>query len=209
MAPYQLPPVADPQTAASALENLRSEVDRMNIQPALDAELHDSQQLRREGDQAILEAPTHADLDLPISDPIHPVEGVRGKEVKLEAATNNTLLAAEGDATDSGYASAPTFHFATSRLDKEALLSCAEGPDDTKTIYSAATTVLDDSAQQCIIDVCKDIYANIGGCIDDMTWESISQGLPFRIKSFASQLGYGADDETSRRTMYFVHKHHQ
>jgi hypothetical protein len=120
-------------------------------------------------------------------------------------------LADEGDATDSGYASAPIFGFNASKKEDTPLLLTANAreDDDKRTTYSVATTIPNDSAQQCIVDICKDIYAKISGQIDRMTWGSMSHEMPFLVKSFALQLGHGASDDISRRIMCFVHLHHQ
>jgi len=155
---------------------------------------------------------------VPDPDPYPVLHGEGGSSAKSrddkqepEAAANDTALAAKCHTTDSGYASAPNFSLPATTQGKDRLSSSTnpEEGDDTRTEYSAATTVLDDSAHQCIVDICKDIYAKIRGHMDDKIWSSISREMPFRIKSFALQLGHGSADDVSRRIMVFVHRRHQ
>jgi len=80
---------------------------------------------------------------------------------------------------------------------------------EARTTYSAATTVVPNIAQRCILEVCQDIYNKAGRHVSDENWGFVSNAIPDLIKAFAIKLGSGPENGQNRRMMYFVHKHHQ
>ncbi|KAH8714770.1 hypothetical protein BGZ61DRAFT_476816 [Ilyonectria robusta] len=79
----------------------------------------------------------------------------------------------------------------------------------TRTVYSAATTVIPNFTQQSISNVCRDIFAKIGQHVSVNNWASMYKTIPSLIKAFAIKLSTGPTDGLSRRITHFVYKNHQ
>ena len=80
---------------------------------------------------------------------------------------------------------------------------------DTKTVYSAATTIGLTRTQNYITDLCSDIYCEIRQYFDAKLWSTISRALPGLIKAFAIKIGYDSSAQVNREIMYFIHKRHE
>ena len=123
-----------------------------------------------------------------------------------------TALVEVAPFTDSGYASVPHPEFPPKK-DTGKVIDVEKSPHladlDSKTIYSAATTVMPGLAQESISDVCKDIHARIGKRIGNEDWSLVSDIVPSLIKAFAIKLGRSTSNPFDRRIMHFVHQHHQ
>lgn len=106
--------------------------------------------------------------------------------------------------TDSGYASIPNVIQSTGNLialeDKE--------KDDTKTIYSAATTVNPVHSHQYISELCSDIHNRLGPFISAKSWCVLARALPRLVKAFAITIGHDSSTQAHRDIMYFIHKRH-
>ncbi|RYP24693.1 hypothetical protein DL765_000420 [Monosporascus sp. GIB2] len=121
--------------------------------------------------------------------------------------------------TDSGYASAPNHNYPSNiwtpadkpgGMDPEhPTSSTGKNGDDTKTVYSAATTIMPAIARKSLFDICSDIYNRLGRNINHRNWKSISKNIPSLIKAFALKLGSDTLNELNLRAMHFIHKHHQ
>ena len=121
--------------------------------------------------------------------------------------------------TDSGYGSAQNpapcldavsiFNREKTGNNASASITAVLDDDDTKTVYSAATTVIPTMACQSIFDVCNDIYRKLEQHVTDKNRESILESLPALIKAFAVEIGVAGASQFNREVMYFVHKHHK
>ena len=84
-----------------------------------------------------------------------------------------------------------------------------EDMDDTRTLYSAATTILSHITKQTITDVCENIYNTIRHQVDSKGPKISSGSLTGLIKAFALKLGADGSNDLFRRVMLFVHKHNR
>ncbi|KAK0620546.1 hypothetical protein B0T14DRAFT_567289 [Immersiella caudata] len=107
----------------------------------------------------------------------------------------------EAPLTDSGYASAPP------RESEQAPPSKGDDSDDcdSRTIISAATTVLPDVAQHSISEVCNNMYNSIYRQVDEHNLEPFFEALPDLIKTFAIRFAHLNPNSTNRRIMHFVY----
>jgi hypothetical protein len=80
---------------------------------------------------------------------------------------------------------------------------------DSKTPYSAATTVGPVLAQYYIAEVCADICSKLRQCFDGKLWSTLSRALPMFIKAFAIKIGHGSSNQVNREIMHFVYKRHE
>lgn len=106
--------------------------------------------------------------------------------------------------TDSGYASVPCI-----TEDSKPMTLTDTTDDESKTVYSVATTAVPSLAHKSISEVCKDIHTKITRQMANMNWASVSHTVPSLIKAFAIKLGSGTSSDNDRRIMHFVHQHHQ
>lgn len=117
--------------------------------------------------------------------------------------------------TDSGYASLPHPAFPGEGKargiteDSTPVPVTGTADDDSKTVYSAATTALPSLAHKSISEVCKDIHTKITRQMVNVDWASVSHTVPNLVKAFAIKLGSGTSSDKDRRIMHFVHQHHQ
>jgi hypothetical protein len=104
---------------------------------------------------------------------------------------------------DSGYASVP-------------LESCKpaapEDKDkcdsDSKTIVSAATTVIPSVAEETIAEVCSDIQKQVQGHIDEDNRQVLLDALPNLVKALALRLASLDSKDAHRGIMHFVYSRH-
>lgn len=129
-------------------------------------------------------------------------------------------LSTKDDAfTDSGYASVPAIKYHPSDRDHEDNKPGADrfspqspldqkDEDETKTIYSSATTVTPGIARGSISYVCDDIYNSLRQEVDAGGYKSLAGSLPGYLSAFAIKLGADTSHDMNQRIMHFVHKHH-
>jgi hypothetical protein len=122
--------------------------------------------------------------------------------------------------TDSGYASLPNLnHFShiPSSLEKSQFPANTEPSttiddidrEDSRTAYSATTTVGPAHTQIYIAELCSDICSKLGPSFDAKLWSTLSGALPGLIKAFAIKIGYDSSAQVNQDIMYFIHKRHE
>ncbi len=84
-----------------------------------------------------------------------------------------------------------------------------EDSEDTRTVYSVATTSAPSTVQDSIASICEDVYTRLRQNVDIPTWENVSYNLPNLIKAFAIKIGRDPSNNLNQRIMYFVHRHYQ
>lgn len=123
--------------------------------------------------------------------------------------------------TESGYASAPNLNgYSPGRPSTKQRASPASSisptttkdadNDETMTLFSAGTqtTIAPTLGQNCIVEICSEIYDGLGDVVDANTWPTISKKLPNLIKAFAIKLGSDSTAQVNREIMYFLYKRH-
>ena len=105
--------------------------------------------------------------------------------------------------TDSGYASA-----AVGAGESCAVGGRDEDDSDSKTVISAATTVIPSVAQHSISEVCNNIYNRIQRHVDHDNRIAFFDALPDLIKAFAIRLAHLDSSGINRRIMHFVYSRH-
>jgi len=112
----------------------------------------------------------------------------------------------EGAFTDSGYASAPP----KSKEQRPADDSDATEDDaDSRTVISAATTIVPTIAQHSISEICYDIYSNIHGRVDAQNKDSLFEAFTDAIKIFAIRFAHLDSSQINRQIMHFVYTRHR
>jgi hypothetical protein len=140
------------------------------------------------------------------------VEEVSG-QVAVERQLS-AIPAIDGDTTaDSGYASGSVVTYqvkAQSSLSENQDQSRDEiSQDDTRTEYSAVTTIDSDRAQAYILELSRNIHHKLGRHHDPNTWQKLDVVLPRLIKAFALRLGSEGISRVHGDIMYFVHMRHR
>jgi hypothetical protein len=118
--------------------------------------------------------------------------------------------------TDSGYASSvkypakiqPIEKGSQRHADRPASAQGESGQDDTRTEYSAATTITPTHVQTYLSELSRDIYSRLGRHFDLNTWPSLATMLPGLIKAFALRIGREDSSQMHRDIMYFVYRRH-
>ncbi|KAM7183978.1 hypothetical protein V8F33_013249 [Rhypophila sp. PSN 637] len=106
--------------------------------------------------------------------------------------------------TDSGYASAP-------KLKNSSVANAqkrhGENTDleDSRTMYSAATTIAPAYAKRHVADLVQNIYSQLGDALAPKDRSVLLDSLPELVKAFAIRLA----EDGKREIMYFIHKRHQ
>lgn len=93
--------------------------------------------------------------------------------------------------------------------DAAALFMMDTRGNDTRTVYSAATTVVPHFTQQSISGVCRDIFSKIKQHMPVNNWAYMYKTIPSLAKAFAIKLSTGPTDDLSRRITHSVYKNHQ
>ncbi|KFY28123.1 hypothetical protein V491_00626 [Pseudogymnoascus sp. VKM F-3775] len=126
----------------------------------------------------------------------------------------------EGPCTDSGYASIlkadvckndPPFPVSQQfRVDDKLNVKMGdEDTEDSKTIYSAATSIDLPQSQQYITELCGDIFNKLENHFNSRNWDTLEIALPSLIKAFAIKIGYDSSAQINQQIMYFIHKQHK
>ncbi|KUJ16939.1 uncharacterized protein LY89DRAFT_733938 [Mollisia scopiformis] len=156
-------------------------------------------------------------------------DSINRKDAKIVYSAGNTVSrpSAQQDETaledipltDSGYASAPNRNNTSnlqlmeqprsSQKNKSTGTINKTDGEDSKTIYSAGSTVARPLAQQYIADLCSNIFGKLGKQFDSQIWSTISSALPELMKAFAIKIGYDSSTPVNQEIMYFIHKRHE
>ncbi|KAF7552036.1 hypothetical protein G7Z17_g4564 [Cylindrodendrum hubeiense] len=133
--------------------------------------------------------------------------GVRIPEINYLAVTK-----AGAPFTDSGYGSIPNPNNSTNvarprtpqKFEANQVTS-----DDSVTIYSTATAVSTQLAEQYVSEFCNELHWRLKKQVACEAWPTVVQLMPSLIKAFAIKLGYESSSPMGGNIMYFLHKHHQ
>lgn len=106
--------------------------------------------------------------------------------------------------TDSGYASASKSGRPKCGAEKPALDEV-----DTKTTYSAATTIAQADVQHCVSDFCEEIAGRLDQSLSLEHLAEQPDTLAQLIKAFCINIGRESPCQINRDIMYFAHKHHR
>ncbi|KAM7211495.1 hypothetical protein V8F06_013115 [Rhypophila decipiens] len=120
--------------------------------------------------------------------------------------SRETTLVREDDIvfTDSGYASAP-------KLKNSSVANAQKHHredtdlEDSRTMYSTATTIAPVYAKRHVADLVQNIYSQLGDALALKDRSVLFDSLPELVKAFAIRLA----EDGKREIMYFIHKRHQ
>ncbi|KAK4167959.1 hypothetical protein QBC43DRAFT_310533 [Cladorrhinum sp. PSN259] len=113
----------------------------------------------------------------------------------------------EGAFTDSGYASAPPK--SKEQRPAEDANDELEADADSRTVISAATTIVPTVAQHSISEICYDIYSNIHGRVDAQNKDCMFEAFTDAIKIFAIRVAHLDSSQVNRQIMHFVYTRHR
>ncbi|GJN75979.1 hypothetical protein PLICBS_010090 [Purpureocillium lilacinum] len=124
------------------------------------------------------------------------------EEAKVAKAIGKDQVDDEIPYTDSGYASGINPHILTVGRD-------ADDEEDTRTTYSAATTVGQVHAKNYISELSHHIHSNLLEHVDSEGRSELCRSLPELIKAFAIKIGCESTSQLNLDIMYFIHKHYR
>ena len=81
--------------------------------------------------------------------------------------------------------------------------------EDSKTLYSAATSLDPVCSRRYIQELSQDLYRSLQVQLDQPGWLSISQVMPDLVKAFAEKIGQEGHSQVHLDIMYFIHKRHR
>jgi len=115
--------------------------------------------------------------------------------------------------TDSGYASGPHQRHLpdpqpTFDINRGLAWQGKMDQDETRTLYSAATTISPVHSRAYISEVSHDIFTALHQELDHVHWPTLFRSVPELIKSFAIDIGRENTSQVNRDIMYFIHKRH-
>lgn len=108
--------------------------------------------------------------------------------------------------TDSGYASAPKLKI-TSVPDAQNRSGDTD-LEDSRTLYSTATTLAPAHAKRYVTDLAQDIYSQLEDALVIKDRSILFDSLPELVKAFAIRLAHDSSSVANREIMYFIHKRH-
>ncbi|KAK4211297.1 hypothetical protein QBC37DRAFT_14602 [Rhypophila decipiens] len=119
--------------------------------------------------------------------------------------SRETTLVREDDIvfTDSGYASAPKLK-SSSVANAQKHHREDTDVEDSRTMYSTATTIAPAYAKRHVADLVQNIYSQLGDALALKDRSVLFDSLPELVKAFAIRLA----EDGKREMMYFIHKRH-